>query len=72
MYISVILYYCLWQVRLNKTKVDDENGDVVVAIDDDGNVGDDVVTDDNDVSLSLNSIKASKGEEELSLDLTLG
>ncbi|XP_020878875.1 protein PHOSPHATE STARVATION RESPONSE 1 [Arabidopsis lyrata subsp. lyrata] len=54
----------------NKTRDDDENGDVVVAIDDDGNVvGED---DDDDVTLSLNSIKVSKGEEELSLELTLG
>ncbi|XP_023637166.1 protein PHOSPHATE STARVATION RESPONSE 3 isoform X2 [Capsella rubella] len=60
--------------QLNKTRDDDENGDVVAAIDDDGNVVDEYgdVDDDNDVTLSLNSIKASKNEEELSLELTLG
>ncbi|XP_010455747.1 PREDICTED: myb family transcription factor PHL11-like isoform X1 [Camelina sativa] len=61
------------KAQLNKTR-DDEHGDVVVAIDDDGNVVDehDDDDDDNDGTLSLNFIKTSKDEDELSLELTLG
>ncbi|ANM67979.1 Myb-like DNA-binding domain protein [Arabidopsis thaliana] len=59
----------------NKTRDDDENGEAVVAIEDDGNVvdeHDDEDANDDEVTLSLNSIKVSKSEEELSLELTLG
>ncbi|KAL1196358.1 Myb family transcription factor MOF1 [Cardamine amara subsp. amara] len=56
------------KARLNKTRDDD----AFAAIGDDGNiVYDDADVGENDVTLSLNSIKASKGEEELSLELTL-
>ncbi|OAO99492.1 hypothetical protein AXX17_AT4G05750 [Arabidopsis thaliana] len=63
------------QAPQNKTRDDDENGEAVVAIEDDGNVvdeHDDEDADDDEVTLSLNSIKVSKSEEELSLELTLG
>lgn len=52
----------LWQVRVSKRRADDDNGKIVCDTRDDGNV----------VTVSLNSIKASKCEEELSLELTLG
>lgn len=51
----------LWQVRVRR-RADDDNGKIVCDTRDDGNV----------VTVSLNSIKASKCEEELSLELTLG
>lgn len=58
--ISTILL--LWQVRVSKRRGDDDNGKIACDIRDDGNV----------VTVSLNSIKASKDEQELSLELTLG
>ncbi|KAJ0243216.1 Myb-like DNA-binding domain protein [Hirschfeldia incana] len=50
------------RVRVGKRRADDVNGKIACDIRDDGNV----------VTVSLNSIKAFKGEEKLSLDLTLG
>ncbi|KAF8108673.1 hypothetical protein N665_0105s0026 [Sinapis alba] len=50
------------KVRVSKSSADGDNGKTIYDIGDDGNV----------VSVSLHSIKASKGEEELSLQLTLG
>ncbi|KAH0898521.1 hypothetical protein HID58_048089 [Brassica napus] len=50
------------RVRVSKSKADDDNGKIVCDIGDDGNV----------VTVSVKSTKASKGEEESSLELTLG